>query len=274
MEIALRLLRRLKPTNTPSDRIRLEELLLLFLAINPKFDTQHLVDWLKKTSISEKEARTIVKTISTTHRGPFSFALDPSIGWMVVSFEKSSDNSNSDDDILKVPFIITDSAPPTPMSPTIEDNLISAEIRVGDEIKLRILPRIWFVVHEIRPQTNSVMLITAAVEGRKCRLKGREYKEVHCLSLIGCTVRRSYRQSIIFQFPVPDPSAALESLATLVDDEMQSFGIGHGLDDFGSDHVLKMQRTSFVQVWLEKKKNLISAKKYLHHIHHTLSLSR
>jgi hypothetical protein len=119
------------------------------------------------------------------------------------------------------------------------------------------------------------LLIASSVEGRKSRLKGREYKEVHCLSFIGCTVKRSHNQLILFQFPVPDASAALKSLATLVDDEMHSFGgIGQGFDDFGSDHVLKMQRTSFVQVWLEKKKNLISAKKYLHHIHHTLSLSR
>jgi hypothetical protein len=269
---ALRLLHRLKPTSATNDRLRLQNLLLLFLAINPKFDTQHLVEWLKKGSIPEKDARGIVKTIFTTHRGPFSFALDPSIGWMIVSFVKDSEGCDSED-ILKVPFLSSDTL--SHQTDSAIHSMTSAEIRVGDEIKLRILPKLWFVVHEIRPQSSSVMLITASVEGRKSRLKGREYKEVHCLSLIGCTVRRSARQSILFQFPIPDPLGALESLATLVEDETQSFGVmGNGFDDFGGDHVLKMQRTSFVQVWLEKKNNLISAQKYLQHIHRTLSLSR
>jgi hypothetical protein len=222
----------------------------------------------------------MIKTIFTTHRGPFSFVLDPSIGWMVVVYQENSGPTIEAEELLKVPFISTSST---------SIKTINADIRVGDEINLTSLPKFWFIVHEIRPQSNSVLLIATTSR----RLKGREYKEVYCLSLIGCTVRRRstlqckahYPKScfcqssasevpILFQFPKPDPSTALESLAAMVEEECQTFGLFEKIDDYGSDHVIKMQRASFVQMWLDKKRNLIAAKKYLSHIHCSLSLSR
>lgn len=288
-QTALRLLKRLKASSASRERVT--SLLLLLLAINPKSDCHALIKWLSQ-SCSEIEARKLIKTILTTHRGPFSFVLNPSIGWMIVIYDENS-KSNDFEEIMKVPYLPVTCSDSKPLSSSIETtNHINADIRVGDEIKLTSLPKMWFFVHEIRPQSNSVMLI-AVDETKKSRLKGREYKEIYCLSLIGCTVKRRtavmcedhYPNScfcqritdapIIFKFPQPDPQTALEALASIVDDECQTFGLfGQEIDEFGSDHVIKMQKASFVETWLEKKKNLVSARKYLHHIHSTLSLSR
>jgi hypothetical protein len=280
---AERLLQRLDPSSASRERV--QNLLLLMLAINPRFDYQLLAKWLSK-SIPVLESRKMIKTIFTTHRGPFSFVLDSSIGWMVVIYQDNSGPNIEGEEFMKVPFV---------SSSLTSVKSINADIRVGDEINLSNLPKVWFIVHEIRPQSNSVLLIASTSDSgtKSRRIKGREYKEVYCLSLIGCTVRRRctlqceahYPKScfcqssasdvpILFQFPKPDPTTALESLAAIVDEECQTFGLFEKIDDYGSDHVIKMQRASFVQMWLDKKRNLIAAKKYLSHIHCSLSLSR
>ena len=332
-DIALQLLYKIKKR---LNKEKISQILILFLIINPKFNYEKILYWFrqfynqKDNEEEENDFKKYLKTILITNRGPFSFILDSSIGWKVVLLKESKDQRN--DEIVKVPYLTENlfqqqQQQQQQSKNEIElnnKNVIDADIRVGDEINILKYPKLWFVIHEIRPESNSILVITKS-DLKKCKLKGREYKEIYCLSLIGCTIKRygeihckyhfphscfcqsnNFNSShlyenncqhnnqemnsnnshhyVIFQFPKPDVSTALESLVTIVNQENESFG-GYLEDNYQenrhqifnnveNDHILKMQRSAYVEIWLQKKQNLIAGQKYLNHIHSTLSLSR
>jgi len=267
----------------------LEGVVALLVTICPKLNEAHLLEWLKTSNMDVSVCRRLLKQAFTRLKGPFSFDLIAGVGWVLIHY-KDSDVEGCED-IVRVPCVYLDSN-----GKELNDGgEIRADVRVGDEVCLRRYPDVWWIVHEVRPHTNSILLIRADSSRRKSKLKGREYKEIYALSLVGCLVKRFVlpycpehypgvcqciqaegdKRWCTFQLPKPDAQAALAHLRSLVEEGDEGYNMGDILGGVATDdHLVKMQRSAHVQAWMEKKRILIKASNCLKLIHSTLSLSR
>lgn len=290
----LGILNRLNPSQQTANY---DEIVALILAICPKLDQQHFVEWMTMCMSSE-DARKRFKRIIVKNKKPFSFDLNSSFGWVVLHYSNKHDITSGCEAITKVPCVYTDSRTgETVKEPDGNKDMIPADIRVGDEIKIRSLPKVWWMVHEVRPHRNSILAIRIKQSTHECRLRGREYQEIYPIQLLGCLIRRPVlymceehfpddckcargeKQWCTFQFPKVDPEKAMRRLNEIVDDSSRgsnlfSMGEHYGSDAVEDDHLKKMQRGAYVQLWLDKKKYIIESSKSLDKIHCSLSLCR
>ena len=270
------------------------------LVLDFSSDHRLVVKFLSK-GFPEDSARALVKEQEVIVN-PYTFHFHSHLGWVVWAGRCKDCN-----DLLgvhKVPCIISNKSTgevyeDENMRKKSQSPEIRALVAVGDEIHLRSSSRDWWIVHEFRPKTNSILLI-AYDKKKHCRQV--HYHEIRPLALMGCTVRRSvcvncFKQfliscecgegrtsehhSCVFQFPSPDNIAAtryLESVAekdTGLSDAFHLFNADND-NDFGSndDHVHKMQREASVRSWLSHKKNLADVKKIMCSLSRDLSQNR
>jgi hypothetical protein len=291
----------LKNLSPPQESGKLGEVVSLVLSSCPRLDQQYFIKWMTK-SMTENEARQCFKRVLVKFKSPFSFDLNSSCGWIILHYTRNSETPTGCEDITKVPCVFMASKSNTATENQVDDT-IAADIRVGDEIKIMALPQVWWLVHEVRPNRNSILAIRMKSSSRECRVKAREYQEIYPIQLMGCLVRRPVlcvcdvhfpescactdddsKQWCFFQFPRIDQYDALEKLQEMVENSTRGsdfFGFGSG--ERGGrgakrvsedDHLKKMQRGAFVQSWLNKKKHLIDAAKSVDRIHSSLSLCR
>lgn len=288
----------LKNLNPPQDVEKLGEIVSLVLSSCPRLDHQYFIKWLMK-SMEEKESRKCFKRLLVGFTNPFSFDLNASSGWIILHYTRNSHTPSGCEDITKVPCVFMISKTSMVDEGKVDDT-IAADIRVGDEIKIMSLPNVWWLVHEVRPNRNSILAIRIKESSHECRIKGREYQEIYPIQLMGCLIRRpalclcdnhfpdpctcndENKRWCFFQFPRVDPYDALEKLQLMSESESRHsdfFGKSGrgGQTKSGSsedDHLKKMQRGAFVQAWLSRKAHLMEASKIMDRIHSSVSLCR
>jgi len=271
-----RLLRQVDPMRNLE---QIEQLLSLVLFADIKLD-RFFLQWLQK-SLGDKANR-IFRTALKKIQTQLSFEISSQHGWCIAWM---SNDDNDDSSVTQVACASLDG------SVTGE---VAAAIWCGDHINMISNPKIWWRVHEIRPETKTILLLEIDITTSIIKSKSN-YHETYLIYLLGATIRRTTELSnhshrnkynintmntslisnnvieYFFQLPKPNISEAVSFLKSEVEEQKRLAFLQDSSNDDIQDHSMKqLQQKALIQLWNERKNNENKAKLILNSINNIL----
>ena len=279
---AIRLLKKLKPTSFVD---RLHVLIDILLSIDVSTENI-IIPWLEK-DFDSVYARKLYACSLSSVQSSLSFQISAKDGWALVCLDTNISSNN----IITVPFSSLDQ---------LYRGDVPASICAGDEIRLISQPKVWWIVQELRPQNNSLLLVSQEDIPRTSNFNRHIrsvpwYHEVNIYHIFGCMVRRlqilskqdmlkfglinsinnenlyedcdedKFTIEYFFEMPKIQISIAMNSLKELVVEEERKEMLEESVHT-NAGPIKALQATAHVKIWQEKKHQVVEARQLLNQI--------